>query len=67
MGGPAGVRSRPIAQAFVLRWVLMGGILMRQGAWWHRPVSEYGRMFVWFGKDVAGRGGRVRVWHTVGS
>ena len=58
------VRSMPIAQAFVLRWVLMGGISMnrcRVGAGWF----EYGsHVFCSVGFVLAGWG--CVVWERAG-
>ena len=51
-GGAGGLRSWPIARAFVPRWVLMGGILMGQvPGGTDRCLSTAASG--WFGKGVS--------------
>jgi hypothetical protein len=64
------VEAKPIAQASVLRWVLMGGISADSGRVVSFPRSV--RMSCHFCGGVLwnGAGGGLsgfRVWHTVGS
>jgi hypothetical protein len=71
MPGPATVpvyrvrRRWPTAQAFVLRWVLTGGISMNGFLRFSGVFSQYGAVLRCL--ERKGRRGGGIVWHTVGS